>query len=156
MKKVHLTYKPVLFLIVLLFSLGANAQTDSVANEKFDVKGFILDHLADTYEWTLLSTEEWHVSVPLPVILYSKTSGVHLFLSSELDRGNKTYKGFQIAADGKYKGKIVELDSDGKEIRPLDLSLTKNAASLILSSLVLIFTFLGVSRVVKRDPMKGN
>ncbi len=156
MKKVHLTYKPVLFLIVLLFSLGANAQTDSIANEKFNVKGFILDHLADTYEWTLLSAEEWHVSVPLPVILYSKTSGVHFFLSSKFDRGNQSYKGFKIAKEGKYKGKIVELGSDGSEIRPLDLSLTKNAASLILSSLVLIFTFLGVSRVVKRDPMKGN
>jgi len=156
MKKLHITYKPIILLIVLLFSMGANAQTDSVAQEKFNVKEFILEHLADTYEWTLLSSEDWHVSIPLPVILYSKTSGVHLFLSYKLDRGNKNYKGFQIAAEGKYKGKIVEMGRDGSETRPLDLSLTKNAASLILSSLVLIITFLGISRVIKREPMKGN
>jgi F-type H+-transporting ATPase subunit a len=159
MKKLHVTYKPIILFIVLLFSMGVNAQTDSVSvarEEKFDVKGLILHHLADSYEWSLISSEDWHVTIPLPVILYSKTSGVHFFMSSKFDRGNQSYKGFHIAADGKYQGKIVEPGSDGGEVRPLDLSLTKNAASLILSSLVLIITFLCISRVIKRDPMKGN
>ncbi|HOG42179.1 MAG TPA: F0F1 ATP synthase subunit A, partial [Bacteroidales bacterium] len=102
--------------------MGANAQTDSVAQEKFDVKGLILHHLADSYEWSLISSEDWHVAIPLPVILFSKTSGLHLFLSSKFEQGKQAYKGFQIAADGKYQGKIVELSGEGSEVRPLDLS----------------------------------
>ncbi len=156
MNKLQVTYKPIILCILLLLTMGANAQTDSVAQEKFDVKGLILHHLADSYEWSLISSEDWHVAIPLPVILFSKTSGLHLFLSSKFEQGKQAYKGFQIAADGKYQGKIVELSGEGSEVRPLDLSLTKNAASLILSSLVLIITFLGVSHVIKRDPMKGN
>jgi F-type H+-transporting ATPase subunit a len=176
MKRLHLTYKPIILLIVLLFSIVANAkiegeiakaeevdvqtdetnaQTESESKKKFDVKELILHHLADSYEWTLLSSEDWHVTIPLPVILRSKTSGWHLFLSSKITHGDP-YKVFQIPHEGKYQGKIVELGIDGSEIRPLDLSLTKNAASLIISSLLLIVIFMSVSRSIKRAPMEGK
>ena len=176
MKKLHVTYKPIILLIVLLFSIVANAkiegeiakaeevdvqteeknaQTESESKKKFDVKEFILHHLADSYEWQVVSSEDWHVTIPLPVILRSKTTGWHLFLSSKITHGDP-YKGFQIAHEGKYQGKIVELGSDGSEIRPLDMSLTKNAASLLLSSLFLSLIFMGVSRSINREPMEGK
>ena len=156
MNKFHTTYKPLILFIVFIFSMGANAQNESAAQEKFDVKSFILGSLADSYEWKVISSQNWRATIPLPVILHSKTSGWHLFLSSRFEHGKQSYNGFQIAADGNYKGKIVELGSDGTQIRPLDLSLTKNAASLLISSFFLILIFMCVSRSMKREPMEGK
>src|SRR5690606_1620473 len=96
------------------------------------------------------------VTIYLPVILYSKTSGWNIFFSSKLHSSDHNYRGFHIAEDGKYGGKIVETLASGEEIRPFDISITKNAASLMLSSLILILTILGVSQTIKRDPLKPH
>ena len=158
-----------IFLLLLILSLAStlsiNATTNSpevveqgetVVEEELNVKELILGHLADSYEWHIWSSGEKHVAISLPVILYSKNSGWHFFSSSKLNHGKSSYKGFQIASEGKYKDKIVEIDGLGFENRPLDLSLTKNAASLIINSLILILIILGVARVLKRDPLKSH
>lgn len=156
--------KQILFLIVLFtFSAAIYAVEEETNNitlsntnseEELNVKELILEHLADSYEWHLFSTEKRNVTIHLPVILYSKTSGWNMFLSSKLNNSGNNYKGFHIATDRKYGGKIVETLASGEEIRPFDLSITKNAASLMLSSLILILTILGVSQSIKRDPFK--
>lgn len=130
--------------------------TSSETHEELNAKEFIFNHLADTYEWHIVSYGSKHISIPLPVILYSKTSGWHFFSSSKFHHGSESYKGFQIASDGKFEGKIVEMDPQGNMIRPLDLSLTKTASSLLISSLLVILIIMGVVRVIKRDPMKAR
>ncbi|MDD4636781.1 MAG: F0F1 ATP synthase subunit A, partial [Bacteroidales bacterium] len=55
---------------------------------------------------------------------------------------------------GEYKGKIVEKNSQGVEIRPLDISITKNTFSLLLSSFVLIVIMLSVTRFYKSNKHK--
>ena len=50
----------------------------------------------------------------------------------------------------------MERDASGQEVRPLDLSLTKNAASLLLSSALIILIVMGVARSLKRNPMEGK
>lgn len=134
----------------------ATLQEEALATEELNVKELILGHLADSYEWHIWSNGEKHVALYLPVILHSKSSGWHLFSSSKFNHGNSSYRGFHIAPDGKYNGKIVEIDGSGIEVRPLDLSMTKNAASLIINSIILILIILGVGRVMKRDPLKSN
>ncbi len=129
---------------------GDSASTSGELN----VREFILNHLADSYEWQLVSNGDRHITIPLPVILYSKSSGWHIFFSSLLQHGTASYKRFYIASEGKFKGKIVENDNMGNMVRPLDLSLTRNAASLIISSLLLVILMMSVSRAVRRDPMK--
>lgn len=99
-------------------------------------------------------TEKRDITVHLPVILYSNETGWHFFLSSKLHNIDNNYKGFGIATNGKYKGKIVERVTSGEETRPLDLSITKNAASLLLSSFLLIIIILSVANSIKRDPLK--
>lgn len=156
--------KHILFLIVLFtfsassYAVGGEALDINASNttteEELNVKELILDHLADSYEWHLFSSKKRDVTIHLPVILYSKTSGWNMFLSSKLHNIDNNYRGFGIATDGKYKGKIVEILASGEEMRPLDLSITKNAASLMLSSLMLIIIILGVSQSIKRDPLK--
>jgi len=87
------------------------------AQEELNVKEFILDHLADAYEWQIYSDGNRHLTVSLPIILRSKETGWHIFSSSRL-RHQASHLGFQIAPEGKYKGKIVERDATGQEVRP--------------------------------------
>lgn len=153
--------KRYLFMLVLLLQVfmlvpsKATAQTGSEANEELNVKEFILDHLADSYEWQIYSDGKRRLSISLPVILRSKETGWHFFSSSRL-RDEASHRGFYIATEGKYKNKIVEWNSEGKEVRPLDLSFTKNAASLFIASLILILIVMGVARSLKRNPLEGK
>lgn len=150
-KKIHI-YSLLAFLFVFQMPLIAESATNEEA--ELDIKNIILDHLADSYEWEIISTGEKDISLHLPVILYSKTSGWHCFSSSKLKNGEAEQKGFYLASDGKYKGKIVELDAEGNHIRPLDLSFTKNAASIMITSLILILLVVSVAKAYKKDPLK--
>lgn len=136
--------------------LSVAAGTSDSQTEELNVKEMILEHLADTYEWKIVGWENGNVTVPLPVILHSKTSGWNVFLSSKLHNNENSYNGFYITHEGKYKGKIVEKDASGAEIRPFDLSITKNAASLIFASALLIVIIMSVARSLKRNPMEAK
>ncbi|SCD20279.1 F0F1 ATP synthase subunit A [Proteiniphilum saccharofermentans] len=143
-----------LSLILFLTASPVWASNQDEAKEELNAKEFITEHLADSYEWQIVSNGTKYIAIPLPVILHSKTTGWHLFPSSHFHHGANSYKGFEIAAEGKYKGKIMETDADGSASRPLDLSLTKNAASLLFASLLVILIIMGVAHSLKRDPMK--
>jgi F-type H+-transporting ATPase subunit a len=105
--------------------------------KEFNVKEFILEHLSDSYEWHVTTWGHTHISIPLPVIVYSRTTGWHVFMSYKFHQ-NPVYYGLTLATEGKYKGKIVERNADGKETRPFDISLTKVALSIIFNSLMLV------------------
>ncbi|MEL7599586.1 MAG: F0F1 ATP synthase subunit A [Proteiniphilum sp.] len=144
-------------IILLLLAPPLSADNSSASpGEELNVKDFILEHLADSYEWHIVGFGKQDITVPLPVILHSKTSGWHFYLSSRFHPGEDPYEGFHIATKGKYKGKIVETEASGNETRPLDLSLTKNAASLLFASLLLILIIMGVARSLKRNPLESK
>ena len=124
--------------------------------EEIDIKELILHHLADTYEWHLFTINEKAVSIPLPVILYSKKNGLNIFSSSQFEDVHSLDKPFYIATKGKYAGKIVERDDYGEEVRPLDLSLTKNATSILISSFILVLIIMGVANNYKKDSLEGK
>ncbi len=126
------------------------------AEEELNVKELILDHLADSYEWHITTWGDTHVSIPLPVIVKGETSGWHIFLSSKFHHGHDAYNGFYIAQEGDYKGKIVEKNAAGQEVRPWDISLTKNATALIISSILLIIIIMGVANWYKKQAKSGE
>lgn len=150
-KKIYI-YSIFAFLIAFQSPLLASSAVSD--DGELDVKATILDHLADSYEWHMISYGEKDLTLHLPVILHSKTSGWHFFSSSKLKNGEAEQKGFYVPSDGKYKGKIVEIDKDGSYIRPLDLSLTKNAISIMITSLIIILLMVGVAKAYKKDPLK--
>lgn len=123
---------------------------------ELNVKQLILDHLVDAYEWHITTFGKTHVSIPLPVIVKGETSGWQVFMSSHLHHGEEAYKGFYIAQEGEYRGKIVEKNATGEEVRPLDFSLTKDAASLIITSALLITIMLSVARWYKKQAVSGE
>lgn len=102
-----------------------------------DVKEIIFGHLKDSYEWHIITVGEKEIAIYLPVILHSKETGWHFFMSDKLKQKGG-YDGFYISATGNYSGKIVERDSMGMEVRPLDLSLTKVALGIVINSILLL------------------
>lgn len=147
----------VLLLTVMGFQpLAAENAHEAQPEKELNVKELILDHLADAYEWHLTSFGDTHISIPLPIIVKGETSGWHVFMSSKFHHGHEAYEGFYIAQEGKYRGKIVEKNASGEEIRPWDISLTKNATSLIISSTLLIIIILSVSKRYRRQAKTGE
>lgn len=140
-----------LLLLVLCAASPLRAQEEK-EREPINVKEIVFGHINDTYEWHITTIGSVSLHVSLPVIVYSKTSGWNVFLSSEL-KEQGTYNGFHIAAEGsRYEGKIVETNEAGEEVRPIDISITKNVLALFINSLLLIVIILSVSRWYKKRP----
>jgi F-type H+-transporting ATPase subunit a len=124
--------------------------------EKFDPGSFIFDHVADSYEWHIFNIKEFHASIPLPVIVYSKESGLHSFWSSKLHHGHSEYKGFRISQTEPDKGKIVEILEDGTELKPLDFSITKNVFAIFISLGFLLWIFISIARKYEKSKVPSG
>ncbi|NDV68225.1 F0F1 ATP synthase subunit A [Dysgonomonas sp. 25] len=142
----------VLTCVLLMASLPSVYAAGGTSEDgKVDVTGMVMDHVSDGYEWHIATWNDTHISIPLPVILYSEQTGFHTFLSSHFHHGTEAYNGFYIAQSGDYKGKIVEKNAAGEEIRPWDISITKNTLSLMMGSILLLIIILGVARWYKKN-----
>ncbi|WP_291530530.1 F0F1 ATP synthase subunit A [Bacteroides sp. UBA939] len=151
-----------LFTALPVTAQGTKADTDSVAGRNelnsagqkentVDVKGIVFGHIGDTYEWHITTWGKTHVTIPLPIIIYSTQTGWHVFLSSRLEENGGMYEGFRIAPAGsKYEGKLVEHDASGNEIRPWDISITKITLALLINSILLLVIILSVARWYRR------
>lgn len=123
----------------------ASPSADPSEAEAPDVKSIVLGHIGDAYEWHMatIGGREW--TIPLPVLVHSPSSGWHCFSSKHLREGAE-HEGLRIAAEGEHAGKIVERQADGSDLRPLDLSITKVVAGLLINSLIVVLLVLGVAR----------
>jgi F-type H+-transporting ATPase subunit a len=135
---------------IIQHAIAAATNKNQHEETELDVKNLILHHVADAYEWHITKINDREIAIPLPVILYSKNIGFQVFMSSRFHK-NGSYKGFTIAHEGKYEGKVVEIDDKGNQRRPFDISLTKNAFSLFISSFLLIMLIMPLVRSYKRN-----
>ena len=150
MKQLRNIFTGLLFALGLLVSLPALAQEEITPGEQkentVDVKSIVFGHIGDSYEWHITTWGNTHITIPLPVIVYSSNSGWHTFLSSRLEENGGTYEGFSIAPSGsKYEGKIVEYNEAGEQVRPWDISITKVTLSLLMNSVLLLVIVLSVA-----------
>lgn len=153
-------YKGVLSLLLLLvltvapaFASEKPASEEAAKEEKFNPGEFIFGHISDTYSWHVTKIGETEISIPLLVIAKSQSRGWFVFSSTNFHHG--PHEGFEVASDGTYKDKLVEILPDGSQVRPLDLSITKNVASLLISAFLLLWIFLSMAKFYRRDPMKA-
>ena len=124
--------------------------------EGFDAAAFIFDHILDSYEWHILTYKDFHLSIPLPVIIYSESKGLSVFLFSKFHHGHSDYNGFRFLTQGENRGKIVEVLEDGSTILPaLDLSFTKNVFAILISLIVMLWIFLSVAKVYSKREGKA-
>lgn len=121
------------------------------SEEGFNASEFILEHIADSHEWHIMTIgegeNEKHISLYLPVILYSKEKGLSIFSSRKLAHGHE-YKGYRLAEEGDLQGKIVSVDANGtidKENLPLDFSMTKAVIGMLGAALIGLWIFLSLS-----------
>ncbi len=140
-------------LLVLLMSMASIAGFASDAHEVieeetgeesvFNPGEMIMHHIADSHEWHFFSTESFHCTLPLPVIVYSAGKGLSVFSSSKFAH-HSSYNGYQI-----HHERIFAVDAAGNEdttVAVYDFSITKNVASLILSAALLIVVFTAVAK----------
>lgn len=131
--------------MLFLFTLPMSAK------DKIDVKEIVFDHIGDSYGWHVITIDEQEITIPLPIIVKG-CDGWHCFSSSRLKNGAE-YEGFFLSNSETYKGKVV-YRQHGTEVRPLDLSVTKNAFSLMINSVLLIALITGTLRWYKRHGRK--
>ena len=151
------------FLLLLtgttISALGSVAEEETMNKEKgeseeaFDASTFIMEHIADSHEWHILTRSNGEsVAIYLPVILYSKEKGIDMFSSKKLFHGN-IYKGYKLEEEGNLKGTIVSVNAEGQideENMPLDFSITKAVVGLLSAAIIGLFLFLSLARSYKK------
>lgn len=157
-KKLSTKIWALVVVITLFFTnvSNSNASEEKHENEKFNAGEMIIEHIGDAYEWHIMNIGEKHISIPLPVILLDEGKLV-TFCSSKFHHGKESYNGYKIAHEGKYKGKIVKITTselgEEKEIRPIDLSITKLVLSLFISVFLISWLFISISRSYRKRGM---
>ena len=117
-------------------------------SSEIDVGEILFGHIGDSYGWHITDWKGKHVTIPLPCIVHSST-GWHFFMSSRIEHGHE-HEGLFIAEEGRYEDKIVERGADGELVRPFDISVTKNVASLMIAAVLLISLVLATTRWYRR------
>lgn len=136
--------------------------SESHESEEFNAGEFVIEHVSDAYDWHITSFGETNISIPLPIIVYSKHPELHegkaisVFMSSKFHHGHSAYNGYRISESEEFKGKVVELDEQGQEIgKPIDLSLTKTVAGALVSVVILLWLVFSVAGAAKRNKGKA-
>ncbi len=127
---------------------SAATSHENAKEEKFNPSELILEHITDSHDWHLWG----HTSLPLPIILYTP-KGLEVFSSSHFHHGEQAYT----TANYTYKieeNKIVVLNTENEVDEAatktiIDISITKNVCSLLISVTLLLFIFLSVAKAYK-------
>jgi F-type H+-transporting ATPase subunit a len=138
---------------------GGGEKADSIELADFDAGKFIMEHVMNSHEWHIMTVGKTHISIPLPVILYSKGKGWSVFLSSRFHHGTSDYKGYRLEEEGPHAGKIVLTRPDGTVDEsaplPVDLSITKTVAAMMISLLIIMALFIPIARKYLKNPGKA-
>ena len=108
----------------------------SDSEESIDISGIIFEHIGDEYEWHITEWKGKPIAIPLPCIVVD--GGVKVFTAH-----HAAERGYTFNEDGKLVSALT-----GE--RPLDLSITKNVLSLMMSTFLLLFIVLCTARWYRR------
>lgn len=134
---------------------SAAVASDEEEKEEVQAGGIIIGHVTDAHSWHLFDINkkdengnkvEHAVAIPLPVILINDGK-LDLFMSSKFHHGHADYKGYRLVGGGLEKEQIVCVDEarnviEGKS--PIDLSITKTSAAIMIAVALLIVLLLVV------------
>lgn len=148
--------KIILIIVVTLLSAGmahANSEAtdgDTAAKGTLDAGAVIIGHVTDAHSWHICDycDSEGHdhaVAIPLPIILINDGK-VDCFMSSKFEHGHADYRGYRLVGGGATKEEVicvdsdgnVMLDSNGNVVKPMDLSITKTAAAIMIAVVLLL------------------
>lgn len=143
-------------------TVNAGGDGHAKAEKKFDIGKFALHHIGDSHSWHVIGD----AYIGLPVILYT-SNGFVTFNSGDFlhdDEGKIVVErkgmGFVKFHEKIYyaspavnaHGQYINLDEKhhASNTQPLDLSLTKNVCTLLISVTVLLVVFLSVANGYKK------
>ena len=163
--------KVIIFSLATLFtSVGANASESKENNtEEFNSVEMIMHHISDAHDFHFFDYTDAEgsihaVSLPLPVILYTD-NGLTTFLSSKFHHNATGDTVVSIKGEKfvNYHEKIYQLnpgentvkfDDDHNilnAVKPLDISITKNVFSMLLSVVLLLILFGSAGRSAQKS-----
>ena len=147
-----------------------NKNNKTGAEEEFNSVEMIMHHISDAHDFHFLDYTdsegvEHAVSIPLPVILYTN-NGLVCFMSSAFHHNDDgTYvvskKGTNFV---KYHEKIYQLNDGASSlefdeqhhplnaVKPIDVSITKNVFSMLLSLVLLLTLFGAAGKSARKNP----
>jgi F-type H+-transporting ATPase subunit a len=154
------------------FFYTAIAQEDSahkVEKKTFNAKEIIFGHVLNNHDFHIIDIvhdngEVHPISIPLPVILYSKERGLSAFMSSRFHHGEENYDGYMMLTDAKieklkldptqYNAQdIVAVNDEGKidpAVRIYDISLTRNVVQMLISMGLFLWVMLLIAKKYKK------
>lgn len=136
--------------ILLAFSTATFASSD-VEEGGENKTGFIMHHIKDSHEWHFATFGHTHVTLPLPVIIYSSDRGIEVFSSSDF-KDHETHE-FGAEHEGYYINEHDKIHAVDESRTIVDLSITKNVAMLFLVLIVLFWMIFSTVRNYKRNPL---
>lgn len=147
--------------------------------ENFNVGQMIMHHIKDAHEWHITGPDHGGTSIYLPIILldngFKVFSSKHFYHGKEVEvkaNDSTTYHYMEGVGPAKgyalYHEEIYKLDKIGSfngqtvyaltfhgehphNASPTDLSITKNVASLIFGSLLILIIMLSVARFYRKN-----
>lgn len=151
--------------LISIFSLPTKAS--ETEEEGFNASELINHHISDSHDWHLWDSkgqdgDSQPVSIPLPIILWD--GGLQVFMSSKFHHGQDV-----VESNGSYyfnsHDHIYKTDASGKlnydaednvtNAHPLDLSITKNVAMLLINATILLLVFFSVASGYKKNVGKA-
>ncbi|TNE55450.1 MAG: ATP synthase F0 subunit A [Bacteroidetes bacterium] len=164
-----------IIVLSLMFALPVMASTEhseSHEEEKFNVSEMIMHHIKDAHEWHLWGGHGNSTSIYLPIILVDE--GLHVFSASHFYHGehrsavdSKTGEKVDYvagvgpaAAYAMFHEKIYKMEhgelhfEEGHvhgAVKPLDLSLTRNVAFMLIASLILVLIMFSVAKYYRKN-----
>lgn len=148
-------FRKFLYLSVLFSAFFLTLSTPVfAAGDDEDKTGFIMHHIKDSHEWHFATFGDTHLTLPLPVIIYSGDRGLEFYMSSDF-QNHETHKfGEAYAHNGYYIDEHEHLQSvDGRSFT--DLSITKNVAMMFLVMIVMGWFVLSAAKHYKKNGVKA-
>ncbi len=162
-------------LFATFFATPQVAKAGGGEGEEFVAKDMIVEHIMDEYEWHIATTENSHITIPLPIIIWADGQ-LDVFMSSEFHHAEEN-DGWVKRPTGEYKiahgEQVVDenlstlekffgykavsqaglMERNGGEF--IDFSFTKNVAFMALGVIILMLIFLPVASAMKKNKGKA-
>lgn len=137
-------------LLLCVTTIFANNESNNGTHQESSVSDFnagdvIIGHVTDAHTWHILDFNGHPVSINLPIILINDGK-LDVFMSGRFEHGHADYNGYRLIGGGTEKEQIICVDKEGnpllnekgKYITPIDLSITKVSAAIIIATILLI------------------
>jgi F-type H+-transporting ATPase subunit a len=157
---------------LLSFFNGVFAQEDSTRSgvkKTFDAKEIIFGHVLNSHDFHIIDIVKENgqlhpISIPLPVILYSKQRGWSAFMSSRFHHGQESYDGYMMLTNEKiaelkldptkyFAQDIVAVGENGAidpAVKIYDVSMTRNVVQMLIALILFLWVMLAIAKKYKQ------